>query len=52
MPLCCVGSACTATSTVSEDDVTSCEQTIMGEGCNAVSITIGSNGLPHLDVTS
>jgi hypothetical protein len=36
MPLCCVGTACDATSTVSEDTVTACEQTIMAEDCNDV----------------
>lgn len=36
MALCCVGSACDATSTVSEDTVTECEQTIMAEDCNDV----------------
>jgi hypothetical protein len=39
-PMCCIGSACTATSTVSEDDVTSCEQMIMAEQCYAISITM------------
>jgi hypothetical protein len=36
MSLCCVGSACTATSNVSEASVTACEQMIMGEDCNLV----------------
>ncbi len=34
MPLCCTGDACNAPSTVSEDDVTACEQMIMAEDCN------------------
>ena len=36
MSLCCVGSACNATSTVSEASVTACEQMIMAEDCNLV----------------
>lgn len=36
MALCCIGSACTATSTVSEATVSQCEQTIMSEDCNDV----------------
>jgi hypothetical protein len=36
MALCCVGSACSATSTVSEATVTACEQAIMAEDCNDV----------------
>lgn len=36
MSLCCVGTACDATSTVSEDTVTACEQMIMAEDCNDV----------------
>ncbi len=36
MALCCVGTACDATSTVSETTVTDCEQTIMAEDCNDV----------------
>jgi hypothetical protein len=34
--LCCVGSACNATSTVSEASVTACEEMIMAEDCNLV----------------
>jgi hypothetical protein len=40
MPLCCTGDACNAPSTVSEDDVTACEQMIMAENCNDVVNTI------------
>ncbi len=36
MALCCTGTACDATSTVSEATVTTCEQTIMAEDCNDV----------------
>jgi hypothetical protein len=36
MPLCCTGTACDATSTVSESTVTDCEQMIMAEDCNDV----------------
>jgi hypothetical protein len=36
MSLCCVGAACTATSTVSEADVSSCEQSIANEDCNVL----------------
>lgn len=36
MSLCCVGSACNATSTVSEASVTDCEAMIMAEDCNLV----------------
>jgi hypothetical protein len=39
MSLCCVGSACNATSTVSEASVTACEEMIMAEDCYPVSIT-------------
>jgi hypothetical protein len=40
MALCCVGTACDATSTVSEATVTECEQTISVEDCNDVVNTI------------
>jgi hypothetical protein len=40
MSLCCVGSACNATSTVSEASVTACEEMIMAEDCYPVSITM------------
>ena len=36
LPLCCVGTACDATSTISESTVTACEQMIMAEDCNVV----------------
>ena len=36
MSMCCVGSACNATSTVSEASVTACEDMIMTEDCNLV----------------
>lgn len=36
LSLCCVGSACNATSNVSESSVTACEQMIMAEDCNLV----------------
>jgi hypothetical protein len=40
MALCCVGTACNATSTVSEATVSECEQMIMTEDCYPVSITM------------
>jgi hypothetical protein len=40
LALCCIGSACNATSTVSESTVTECEQTITAEDCNLVQETI------------
>jgi hypothetical protein len=40
MDLCCVGTACNATSTVSESDVTACEQSFAAEGCYALSLTM------------
>jgi hypothetical protein len=36
MPLCCTGSACTATSTVSESTVTSCKQMFDVLDCNGI----------------
>jgi hypothetical protein len=39
LSLCCVGTACNATSTISETTVTECSQTIMVEDCNVVQNT-------------
>ena len=34
--MCCVGTGCDVVSTISEETVTACEQTIMAEDCNDV----------------
>jgi hypothetical protein len=44
MALCCTGSACDQTSTISEATVTECKQTIDGEDCNIVVNTVNPGG--------